>query len=116
MVTWGHDNHKLFIATNHLLHTICIQRDIPSLQQLCQGTISSSLKERDACFDLVLPTRLKFAVAERFNSLIKVHSWHVHVVSITGHKGFRDNRNYSCTDHNLHYCRIKHYITWCVLY
>ena len=49
-----------------------IHRGIPSLQSLCQAAVANSLAERENCFDLILPTKLKVAVAESFDSVIQV--------------------------------------------
>ena len=71
-VTWAHNDEKLFVATNTLLHSVTIHRGIPSLQALCQATISCALPSKDATFDLVLPTKLKVVVAETFDPVIQV--------------------------------------------
>ena len=72
-ITWAHDNSKMFVATSNVLHTVSISRCIPSLQQLCQSIVSSSLVNRDNSYDLILPTRFKVALAETFNPIIKVN-------------------------------------------
>jgi len=71
-ITWGHNDQKLFVATKNLLHSACISRGIPSLQSLCQSLIANSLPQRDDSFNLVLPTKLKVAVAESFDPTIQV--------------------------------------------
>ena len=73
-ITWGHNDQKLFVATKNLLHTVTIHRGIPSLQMLCQTAIASGLPGREASFDLVLPTKLKVAVAESFDSVVQVRT------------------------------------------
>lgn len=49
-----------------------ISREIPSLQSLCQAMIAGSLPGREESFNLVLPTKLKVAVAGSFDPLIQV--------------------------------------------
>jgi len=71
-ITWGHSDKKLFVATNSLLHTVKISRDIPSLQAFCQGVVAGVLSNRSECFDLVLPTKLKVEVAGCYDPLIQV--------------------------------------------
>lgn len=71
-ITWAHQDQKFFVATRNLLHCVNIHRGIPSLQALCQTAVANSLKEREECFELVLPTKLKVAVAESFDSVIQV--------------------------------------------
>ncbi len=71
-ITWGHCDQKLFVATKNLLHVMHISREIPSLQTLCQALIAGSLPEREESFNLVLPTKLKVAVAGCFDPLIQV--------------------------------------------
>lgn len=71
-ITWGHCDRKLFIATKNLLHLVNISQEIPSLQILCQAVIAGSLPGREESFDLVLPTKLKVAVAGCFDPLIQV--------------------------------------------
>ena len=71
-ITWGHDNQKLFVATGNVLHTASIQATIPTLQQLCKSMVASSLSKRESSFELTLPIRFKFALADTFNPVIKV--------------------------------------------
>ena len=71
-ITWGHKNQKLFVATGNVLHTASILTTIPTLQQLCQSMVASSLSKRESSFELTLPTRFKFALADTFNPVIKV--------------------------------------------
>lgn len=71
-ITWGHCDHKLFVSTKNLLHIVNISREIPSLQTLCQAVIAGSLPGREESFDLILPTKLKVAVAGCFDPLIQV--------------------------------------------
>lgn len=71
-ITWAHNDQKLLVATKSLLHSLTVHHSIPSLQQLCQATIASALSSRDASFDLVLPTKLKVAVAGAFESIVQV--------------------------------------------
>lgn len=71
-ITWGHCDQKLFVATKNLLHVMNISREIPSLQSLCQAMIAGSLQGREESFNLVLPTKLKVAVAGCFDPLIQV--------------------------------------------
>ena len=73
-ITWAHQDQKFFVATKSLLHSVNIHRGIPSLQALCQTAVASSLAEREDCFELVLPTKLKVAVAESFDSVVQVRS------------------------------------------
>ena len=73
-ITWAHNDQKLLIAAKNLLHSLTVHHGIPSLQMLCQSTISSALSSREASFDLVLPTKLKVAVAGAFESIVQV-SW-----------------------------------------
>lgn len=60
------------MATKNLLHVMNISREIPSLQTLCQAMIAGSLPGREESFELVLPTKLKVAVAGCFDPLIQV--------------------------------------------
>lgn len=55
-----------------MLHLVNISQEIPSLQSLCQAIIAGSLPGREESFDLVLPTKLKVAVAECFDPIIQV--------------------------------------------
>ena len=55
-----------------MLHLVNISREIPSLQSLCQTVIAGSLPGREESFELVLPTKLKVAVAGSFDKLIQV--------------------------------------------
>ena len=71
-ITWGHCDRKLFVATKNLLHVMNISREIPSLQTFCQAVIAGSLPGREESFNLVLPTKLKVAVAGCFDPLIQV--------------------------------------------
>ncbi len=71
-ITWAHADQKLFVATTNLLHSIAIHRGIPSLQSLCQMVAANALPSREASFELVLPTKLKVAVAESFDSVVQV--------------------------------------------
>ena len=71
-ITWAHQDQKFFVATRNLLHCVNIHQGIPPLQALCQTAIATSLNEREDCFDLMLPTKLKMAVAESFDSIIQV--------------------------------------------
>ena len=60
------------MATKNILHSVNIHKGIPSLQSLCQAAIANSLSNREDSFDLVLPTKLKVAVAESFDPIIQV--------------------------------------------
>lgn len=71
-ITWAHNDQKFFVATKNILHSINIHRGIPSLQSLCQASIANSLLNKEDSFDLVLPTKLKVAVAETFDPIIQV--------------------------------------------
>lgn len=73
-ITWAHDNTKVFVATSSILHTVNVIRAIPSLQELAKSVISASLWNKEASFDLVLPTRFKFGIAESFSSIIEVNN------------------------------------------
>ncbi len=76
-ITWGHNDQKLFVATKTLLHSATISRGIPSLQALCQNLIANTLSSKDESFNLVLPTKLKVAVAESFDPTIQVRPKHI---------------------------------------
>ena len=71
-MTWAHGDHKIFIATKSLLHSLTVRREIPSLQSLCQKAISQYLPSRDQSHNLVLPFKLKMSVAEVFDPVIQV--------------------------------------------
>lgn len=49
-----------------------ISREIPSLQSLCQSVIAGSLPGKEESFELMLPTKLKVAVAGCFEPIIQV--------------------------------------------
>jgi WD40 repeat protein len=72
-VTWAHNDTKLFVATGSVLHTVNLQRGIPTLQQLSKSVIAANITSREACYDLILPTRIKFYIADSFTSIIKGH-------------------------------------------
>lgn len=76
-ITWGHCDQKLFVATKNLLHVMNISREIPSLQTLSQAVVAGSLQGREESFNLVLPTKLKVAVAGCFDPLIQVSVMHL---------------------------------------
>ena len=71
-ITWGHSDHKFFVATKNMLHLVNISREIPSLQSMCQALVASSLPSREESFELVLPTKLKVAVAGCYDPLLQV--------------------------------------------
>ena len=71
-LTWGHGDSKLFVAATQQLHTISVEKEVPSLQSLCQRVIAEALCGREKAFDLVLPTRMRVGLAERFTSVIQV--------------------------------------------
>lgn len=73
-ITWGHCDRKFFVATKNMLHLVNISQGIPSLQTLCQAVIAGSLPGREESFDLILPTKLKVAVAGCFDPLMQVCS------------------------------------------
>ena len=72
-MTWAHGDQKLFIATKNLLHSITVHRGIPSLQSLCQKAVAQYLPARLQSYNLVLPLKLKVAVAEAFDPVIQVY-------------------------------------------
>ena len=74
-ITWGHTDRKFFVATKNMLHLVNISREIPSLQSMCQAIVGGALPGRDESFELVLPTKLKVAVAGCFDPLIQVCLW-----------------------------------------
>lgn len=74
-IGWAHEDTKLFVATTTFLHTINIQRSIPTLQDLTKSVIAAGLNNKEASFDLLLPTRFKFGIAETFSSIIKVNKY-----------------------------------------
>lgn len=73
-VTWGHSDRKFFVATKNMLHLVKVSREIPSLQSMCQALVAGTLPSRAESFDLVLPTKLKVAVAGCYDPLIQVSS------------------------------------------
>ena len=70
-MAWAHSDQKLFVATKHLLHSLTVHRGIPSLQTLCQSAIAQFLPSREMSYDLVLPTKMKVAVAEAFDPVVQ---------------------------------------------
>lgn len=71
-MTWAHGDQKIFIATKNLLHSLSVHKEIPPLQSLCQKAIAQFLPAREQCYSLVLPLKLKVAVAEVFDPVIQV--------------------------------------------
>ncbi len=71
-VSWGHSDRKYFVATKNMLHLVKVSREIPSLQSMCQALVAGTLPSRAESFDLVLPTKLKVAVAGCYDPLIQV--------------------------------------------
>ena len=83
-MAWGHGDQKLFVATKNLLHSLSVHRGIPSLQSLSQRAIAQYLPSSWDSGNLVLPLKLKVAVAEVFDPVIQVHIHiHVHVLVCT---------------------------------
>lgn len=77
-MTWAHSDQKLFLATKNLLHSLAVHRGVPPLQTLCQSAIAQYLPSRDTSYDLVLPTKLKVAIAETFDPVVQGYIPHPH--------------------------------------
>lgn len=87
-LSWGHNDYKLFVAASNQLYSVSVDKEIPSLQSICQRAITAALQHKDKSYDLVLPTRMKVGLAQSFTSIIKVNNCYTMLAfNKSGHVG-----------------------------
>lgn len=70
-LTWGHNDHRLFVACGSILHVAWIEKGVAPLQVLCREVITPLTNEEKLIAKLPLPPRLRNYVYERLSLTIK---------------------------------------------